>query len=282
MYYAKQNGRSCSILFDEAMQHQAQERLALEHDLHQAVELDQFVLHYQPIFSLARNCLVGVEALVRWNHPTRGLVMPLDFIPVAEETGLILPIGRIVFRKACEQSAAWRREYPTAPQLMMSINLSGRQFKDADLVSFIQKTIVNTQVDAACLKLEVTESTLMEDSDHAVALLQELRNLQIQVGLDDFGTGYSSLALLHSLPLDVLKVDRSFVSQMTVRPSHAAIVKTILALAANLKFSVIAEGIETQEQAQMLKEMDCEFAQGYFFSRPVEPIAIGHLLRALN
>ena len=280
MYYAKTQGRACSRVFDASMQQRAETRLALESDLRHAVERQQFELNYLPIYSLSRNQLIGVEALVRWRHPTRGLLMPADFIPVAEETGLIVSIGRLVLRIACEQAAAWQRQFPRDPPLLMSVNISCKQFSDDRLTGFIRRAIAETGLDPTSLKLEVTESVLMENTDKAVTLLNVLREMRIQVGLDDFGTGYSNLALLHCLPLDVLKIDRSFVQDMTAREGHAAIVKTIIALATNLGFNVIAEGVETAEQAALLSRMGCDSAQGYYFSRPVVAARIEQLLAA--
>ncbi len=280
MYYAKSQGRSCSRVFDASMQQRAEIRLALEIDLRQAVERRQFELNYQPIYSLSRNRVIGVEALVRWQHPNRGLVMPADFIPVAEETGLIVAIGRYVLRTACEQAAAWQQQFPSDPPLFVSANISCKQFGDDELFEFIRRTIEETGIDPTSLKLELTESVLMENTEKAAALLNVLREMHIQVGLDDFGTGYSSLALLHRLPLDVLKIDRSFVNEMTSREGHAAIVKTIIALATNLGFDVIAEGVETAEQAAMLARMGCDTVQGYYFSRPANAARIGQLLAA--
>lgn len=278
MYYAKAQGRSCARTFDASMQQRAEVRLALENDLRHAVERDEIDLHYQPIYSLSRNRIIGAECLARWYHPLRGLVMPVDFVSVAEETGLIVSIGRTVLRKACAQAAEWQRHFPHLSPMIISVNVSCKQFGDAELVSFIRQTISETGIDPASLKLEVTESTLMESTETAVRLLSELREMQIQVGLDDFGTGYSSLAVLHRLPLDVLKIDRSFVQEMTTREGHAAIVKTIIALARNLGFDVIAEGVETAEQASKLLEMGCDHAQGFYFSRPVDAATLESLL----
>lgn len=280
MYYAKAHGRSCARTFDSSMQQRAEIRLALENDLRHAVEREEIELHYQPIFSLSRKCIIGAECLVRWYHPSRGLVMPVDFVSVAEETGVIVSIGRCVLRRACMQAAEWQRRFPHLPPMIISVNVSCKQFGDVELVSFIRQTIAETGINPTSLKLEVTESTLMESTETAVRLLSELREMQIQVGLDDFGTGYSSLAVLHHLPLDVLKIDRSFVHEMTARKGHAAIVKTIIALARNLGFDVIAEGVETEEQAAMLLEMGCDNAQGFYFSRPVDAAALESMLEA--
>ena len=280
MYHAKARGRSRYCVFDVSMQERAAARLALEQDLRRALERDEFILRYQPIYSLETERIVGVEALVRWDHPTRGIVGPADFISVAEETGMIVPIGRRVVRTACEQAAAWQRRHPHDPALLLTVNVSCKQLADAGLVDLIRTIIIETGIDPRSLKLEVTESTLMENPAKASAILSQLRAMSVQIGLDDFGTGYSCLAMLRRLPLDVLKVDRSFIQDMTSRSDDAAIVKTVLSLAKNLGLDAIAEGVETEEQAKLLAAMGCRWVQGYFYSRPVGAERIEELLAA--
>jgi diguanylate cyclase (GGDEF)-like protein/PAS domain S-box-containing protein len=282
MHYAKSQGRSQYRVFDAAMHEKAATRIVLDHDLRRAVAENELIVHYQPIISLESRRAIGVEALVRWNHPTRGFVSPGDFIPLAEETGLIVPIGKFVMSEACRQAAAWQWRHPGDPPLIVSVNISLRQLADEGLVDFVREVVRETGVDPRGLKLEVTESTLMENPERVTRILNELREMKVQIGLDDFGTGYSCLSILRRLPLDVLKVDRSFVSDMTERDDSAAIVKTILALAHSLKLEVIAEGVETAEQAELLAKLGCRKVQGYYFSPPVSAEKITQLLAEQN
>ena len=280
MYCAKAVGPGRYCVFDEELRHRAAERMALEHDLRDALAKGELTLYYQPIVALEDERIVGGEALLRWIHPTRGFVSPADFIPIAEQTGLILAIGRFVLQTAIAQAAQWHRQYSGEQPLLMSVNVSCKQLVDAGLADYISDLLAEVDLDPACLKIEVTESTLMENPAQATAILAELRSRGVQVGLDDFGTGYSCLALLHRLPLDVLKVDRSFVSDMTEHEPSAAIVRTVLSLAESLGLAVIAEGVETAEQAQLLRDMGCPWSQGYYFSRPVDAAAFESLLSA--
>lgn len=278
MYRAKMLGKSRFELFDPAMREHAVARMTLETDLRRALERDEFLLYYQPIVSLDSGALIGFEALVRWQHPERGLVPPGEFIPVAEETGMILAIGNWVLTEACCQLKAWQSEFPQNPPLMISVNLSGKQFTQLDFIKGVSQTLRESGLDGHCLKLEITESLLMENVEVITAMLMQIKALGVRLGIDDFGTGYSSLSYLHRFPFDTLKVDRSFVSLVGPQGQNSEIVKTIVTLAHNLNFDVIAEGVETAEQLFQLRAFGCELGQGYFFSRPVSAAKAADLL----
>ena len=277
MYRAKENGKARYELFDHGMHARAVSRLQLESDLRQAVERNEFSVYYQPIVSLQTGRLAGFEALVRWNHPRRGLVSPADFIPVAEETGLIVPIGQWVLNEACAHIREWQMKSPSHRALSLSVNLSARQVAQPDLLDRIKEALETSKLNPHCLKLEITESVVMENAEAATLMFKQLRSLGVQLSIDDFGTGYSSLSYLHRFPLNYLKIDRSFVMRLTTDNDNA-IVRTISTLARNLGMEVIAEGIETEEQYQQLKMLGCEYGQGYLFSRPVSNDGIAHLL----
>ena len=277
MYRAKENGKARYEVFDHGMHARAVSRLQLESDLSQAVERNEFCVYYQPIVSLQTGRLAGFEALVRWNHPRRGLVSPADFIPVAEETGLIVPIGEWVLNEACARVRQWQIDSPSHRSLSLSVNLSARQVAQPDLLNRIKEALGNSKLNPHCLKLEITESVVMENAEAAAQMFKQLRLLGVQLSIDDFGTGYSSLSYLHRFPLNYLKIDRSFVSRLTTDNDNA-IVRTISTLARNLGMEVIAEGIETEEQFQQLKMLGCEYGQGYLFSRPVANESVAHLL----
>jgi diguanylate cyclase (GGDEF)-like protein/PAS domain S-box-containing protein len=278
MYRAKSQGKSQHAVFDEAMHHRAVELLRLENDLRRAVERDEFRIFYQPIVFLDTGEMEGFEALVRWQHPERGLIQPLEFIPVAEETGLIVPIGWSVLREACSQVADWRRKIPGSSDISLSVNLSSRQFLEADLVERLEEILVESGFPATSLRIEITESLIMDQADSAIEKLARLRDLGIELHLDDFGTGYSSLSYLHRLPTHTIKIDRSFVSQMDAGNGQAEIVKTIVSLAQNLGMHVSAEGLETSGQYKQLRDLHCEFGQGFYFSKPLEPSSAQELL----
>jgi EAL domain-containing protein (putative c-di-GMP-specific phosphodiesterase class I) len=216
--------------------------------------------------------LDGFEALVRWRHPVRGIIPPDEFIPAAEETGLILPLGRWILGESCRQLREWQRTDHRASPLMMSVNLSCKQFLQSDLVEQVDEAVQSTGLDARSLKLEITESYLIENSEKAIKTMNRLRLLGVEISLDDFGTGYSSLSYLHRLPVNSLKIDRSFIGRMTESEENYEIVRTIIKLAQNLKMQVVAEGIETAEQLAQLNSLNCDFGQGYFFSKPLEPV----------
>jgi diguanylate cyclase (GGDEF)-like protein len=277
MYRAKENGKARYELFDHGMHARAVSRLQLESDLRQAIENKEFCVYYQPIVSLETGRLAGFEALVRWNHPRRGLVCPADFIPVAEETGLIVPIGEWVLNEACAQVRQWQLDSPSHRALSLSVNLSARQVAQPDVLDRIKEALATSKLNPHCLKLEITESVVMENAEAAVLMFKQLRSLGVQLSIDDFGTGYSSLSYLHRFPLNYLKIDRSFVMRLTTDNDNA-IVRTISTLARNLGMEVIAEGIETEEQYQQLKMLGCEYGQGFLFSRPVNNDDVQHLL----
>lgn len=268
MYYAKEAGTS-HVVFDPAMHTKAVTLLQLETDLRCSIDRNEMLAYYQPIIDLASMRLVGFETLMRWNHPQRGIIPPNEFIPVSEETGLIVPLTLWILRTACHQLVKWQNESVANKPLMMSVNLSGKHFAHADLVDQIRGILEETQVNPRSLKLELTESAIMENAETAIAMLAEIRELGVQISIDDFGTGYSSLSYLHRFPIDMLKVDRSFVSAMEDGTENGEIVRTVIALAKTLGLSVVAEGIETIHQLHQLRVLGCEFGQGYLFSRPV-------------
>src|SRR6266496_374341 len=278
MYRAKENGKARFEMFDQGMHARAVSRLQLEGDLRLAVERNEFCVHYQPIIALETGRLAGFEALVRWNHPRRGMISPGDFIPVAEETGLIVPLGQWVLEESCMRIKQWQQESPCHRALSLSVNLSGRQVAQPDMMSQIEHALDSSKLNPHCLKLEITESVVMENAEAATIMFKQLRTLGVQLSIDDFGTGYSSLSYLHRFPLNYLKIDRSFVSRMTSTDDNSEIVRTIAALARNLGMQVIAEGIETEEQHKQLKALGCEYGQGYLFSRPVDGRGVEQLL----
>ncbi|TNF29109.1 MAG: EAL domain-containing protein, partial [Deltaproteobacteria bacterium] len=279
MFRAKQEGRGRRAIFDDSMRRAALDRLTLETDLRRAVERNELVLDYQPIVSLATGAIAGFEALARWNHPKRGVVMPGDFIPLAEETGLIVPLGRWVLLTACEEAARWER-LGHGP-LAVSVNVSARQLALPYLVEQVAQVLEQTGLDPHRLNLEITESVLLEQATSVVAKLRELRRIGVGLHIDDFGTGYSSLAYLQRFPCDTLKIDKSFlVSGPTPEDDPWAIVQTIRSLARLLGMKVTVEGVERQEHVDRLRELGCEHAQGYFMSRPVEAAEIPALIAA--
>lgn len=273
MYHAKGNGKAQYQVFNQMMHEQAISRLQLETDLHRALVRKEFILHYQPIINLQTENLEGFEALVRWNRSDSKIIPPGEFIPVAEETGLILSLGRWILEESCRQLSEWKICNPLAESLTVSVNLSGKQFFQDDLVEQVAEALALANLEPNCLKLEITESHLLENTEKLVVKMNRLRELGVQLSLDDFGTGYSSLSYLHRLPLSYLKVDRSFVTNMEESRENSEIVNTIVKLAKNLKIKVIAEGIETLEQLEKLKLLNCEYGQGYYFSKPLDPIA---------
>jgi diguanylate cyclase (GGDEF)-like protein len=269
MYRAKEKGKARYELFDAEMHADALARLRLENDLRRAVENQEFEVYYQPIVSLHAGGLTGFEALVRWHHPERGMVAPTEFIPLAEETRLIGEIGEWVLYEACRQMSEWRELLPAHRSLNVSVNLSGKQLTQPGLVERVRQTLHETNLPPHCLKLEITESAVMDNAEAAASALALLRSLGIQLSIDDFGTGYSSLSYLHRFPVDTLKIDRSFVSRMCEGGENAEIVRTVVTLAANLGMAVVAEGVETEEQHALLEALNCEYGQGYLYSRPL-------------
>jgi diguanylate cyclase (GGDEF)-like protein/PAS domain S-box-containing protein len=273
MYRAKERGRACYEVFDQAMHARAVRRLELETDLRRAIERNEFRVFYQPIVSLKDDRLSGFEALVRWQHPQRGLLGPGEFLPLAEENGLILPIDLLVLREACRQTRLWQERYAPNPALRISVNLSTRQFARPDLVERVSAILQETGFDGRNLSLEITESVLIEDSASIPELLRRLRELHVQFSLDDFGTGYSSLGYLHRFPIDYLKIHHSFVGALGRPGSQGQLVRTITTLAGNLGMGVVAEGVETPEQLAHLRDLQCDRVQGFYFSKPVAPPA---------
>ncbi|HVF43761.1 MAG TPA: EAL domain-containing protein [Pyrinomonadaceae bacterium] len=269
MYRAKSNGKARYEIFDKAMHARAINLLQMETDMRRALEREEFLLHYQPIVALDNFRLRGFEALVRWQHPERGFISPMDFIPVAEETGMIVPLGEWVMREACKQMQRWQKIFPVDPPLFISVNLSSKQFSQNTLISSFAMILQETGVKPQTVKLEITESVVMENIDTATDMLRQLRGLGVQLAIDDFGTGYSSLSYLHRFPIDTLKIDRSFVTRMSENNENTEIVRTIVVLAQNLGMDVVAEGVETNEQLVLLQKLGCENGQGYFFSKPV-------------
>jgi diguanylate cyclase (GGDEF)-like protein/PAS domain S-box-containing protein len=278
MYRAKSLGKARYEVFDADMRARVMARLQLETDLRHALEREEFRNFYQPIVKLVSGEIVGFEALLRWQHPTRGLLGPEEFIPVAEETGLIRELGWWNLREACRQISEWRAAADAHSHLTISVNLSAKQFLQPNLVADIKKLLRELALTPEALKLEITESTVMADPSAAVEMLQQIKSLGIRLAIDDFGTGYSSLSYLHRFPLDTLKIDRSFISGMGEDGEGMEIARTILPMANNLRLDVVAEGVETLQQVAMLKKLQCKYAQGFYFSRPLSADGIATLL----
>jgi EAL domain-containing protein (putative c-di-GMP-specific phosphodiesterase class I) len=268
MYRAKELGKARCEIFDTSMLTAAEERLGLEQDLRHALDRHELEVYYQPIVSLAEGRLSGFEALLRWNHPVHGLVLPARFIPMAEDTGLIMPIGAWVLREACSQLRTWEQEFPAAGDLVVNVNLSPRQCTDPGLLQEVRRIVADTGMSPSRLKLEITESAVLEHSDVVGTLLRELRTLGVQLGLDDFGMGYSALSYLQHFPFQTIKIDRAFVGSME-SGGNTEIIRAIVALAEGLAMNVTAEGIETADQVKMLQRLACEFGQGYYFDKPL-------------
>lgn len=269
MYQAKAWGRGHYAVFDQKMHETVVARLQLETDLRLALEREEFLVYYQPIIDLSSGATVGFEALARWQHPTRGFITPDAFIPIAEETGLIVPLGWWVLREACHQLSLWQQQFPSDSPLSIGVNLSGKQLKEPDAVRQIQSILAQTGIDGSCLKLEIVESLLMDDTEATLATLAQLRAMKVQLAIDDFGTGYSSLSYLHRFPVTTLKIDRSFTIGMKADRSNGEIIKAVVSLAQALKMDAIAEGIETLEQLTYLQELGCQYGQGYFWAIPL-------------
>jgi diguanylate cyclase (GGDEF)-like protein len=277
MYRAKTLGKARHEVFDAAMHARAVAIMRLETDLRRAAERNEFCLFYQPTISLKNGKITSFEALLRWQHPERGLVLPEVFIPTLEETGLIIPIGQWVLLEACRQLKSWR-VLPHAP-VAVSVNLSSKEFQK-NLVAQIRNVLMETDLDSRSLMVEITESTIMENPEATIDMLLELKALGIQLQVDDFGTGYSSFSYLQRFPINTLKIDRLFISRMEIAEQNIQIVGTIITLAHSLGMTVIAEGVETAEQVSHLKQLGCESAQGYYFSRPVDGLAAQQLFES--
>ena len=283
MYRAKELGKARFQVFNRRMHQQASEALQLENDLREAIAAGQLALRYQPIIAIADKKLIGFEALVRWPHPEKGLIGPDRFIPIAEETGLIIPLGDWVLAEACRQLKVWQTTLPNASRLKMNVNISAKQLLQNNLVVAVLAELERTGLDPHCLKLELTESTIMEGGRHTVERFNRLKEIGVQLAIDDFGTGYSSLASLQQLPIDEVKIDRSFIDQLNKREQSKAIVRTIIALARTLNLGLVAEGVEKHEQLACLESMHCDAVQGYLFSPPLEaghvPVMVENFLR---
>jgi len=278
MYRAKANGRSRYEIYDTVMRQRILERLSLEAELHKALENNDLTVHYQPIIEISEGRVTGFEALVRWRHPVSGMMYPGQFMPLAEETGLIISIDRWVMRTACQQTVAWQQQYPSQSPLSISINISSRQITQPDFIDFLRDILQETKLEVNCLLLEITENTIMENFDQAASILQQLRQLGVQIHIDDFGVGYSSLNYLSRFPINSLKIDRSFIHMMTEDSSYLKIVQAIIRLTHSLGMSVTAEGVETQEQLSQLRELECEYIQGFLISKPIDSKDAGKLL----
>ena len=276
MYQAKENGRQSYQFFKPAMNVRAVERQSIEEGLRRALERQELALHYQPKINLRTGAITGAEALIRWTHPTRGAVPPVQFIPIAEDCGLILPIGRWVLREACKQARAWVDA--GLPLTTMAVNVSAMEFRDENFLEGLFAILKETGLDPKSLELELTESVLMKHAESAASILQTLKERGVQVAVDDFGTGYSSLSYLRKFPIDALKIDQSFVGQITTFGDDTSIVTAVISMARSLKLRVVAEGVETLEQVAFLQAHQCDEAQGYYFSRPVLPQQFAKLL----
>ena len=278
MYRAKTNGKARYEVFDVAMHAHAVEVLMLERELRRAIERNEIRVHYQPIFSLADQSLIGFEALARWDSPELGPISPVQFIPLAEETGLVISLGMAVLNQASRQMHEWHNEFPWDPKLSVSVNLSGKQLQQPNLVDQIRNSLLQTKLDPECLHLEITESVIMGNAQEVTEMLAQLKALGVKLAIDDFGTGYSSLSYLHRFPFDILKIDRSFVSRMGTDKECTGIIETILILADKLGKQAIAEGVETPDQLTQLAAAGCDYGQGFLFSRPLAPEAVQRLL----
>jgi diguanylate cyclase (GGDEF)-like protein/PAS domain S-box-containing protein len=276
MYQAKENGRQSYQFFKPAMNVRAVERQSIEESLRRALEREEFLVHYQPKVNLRTGDISGAEALIRWNHPTRGMVPPGDFIPIAEDCGLILPIGNWILREACKQARTWMDA--GLPLTTMAVNISAMEFRDDDFLNGVFKILEETGLDPRSLELELTESVLMKRAESTQSILKTLRASGVQLAVDDFGTGYSSLSYLRKFPIDALKIDQSFIRQITTAPDETTIVTAVISMGRSLKLRVIAEGVESQEELAFLQAHQCDEAQGYYFSRPVLPEQFAKLL----
>ncbi|MDQ3584445.1 MAG: EAL domain-containing protein [Acidobacteriota bacterium] len=279
MYTAKESGKGRYEIFEQKMHTTLLARIELEADLRRAIDRQEFTLYYQPIIALDTGRISAVEALVRWNRPERGRIAPLDFIPLAEETGLIVPLGRWVIEEACRHAQEWQAQLPAAAPLSISINLSGRQLQQPELAHDIASALCRSGLPAHSLILEITESVMMQDTEATLAKLRELKNIGLRLAIDDFGTGYSSLSYLQRFPIDILKIDKSFVKGIGQGSEESAVARAIITLSDTLHLSTVAEGIEQLEQMTTLQTLGCEFGQGYYFAKPLTASDMNALLR---
>jgi len=277
MYHAKANGKARFEYFDESMRERLVARFEIETSLRKAIDTQQLVLHYQPIVSMIDDHICGFEALVRWNHPERGLLPPGEFIPIAEQSDLIILLGRWVLRESCRQMAEWQRSFASIPPLTINVNVSSRQLSDSRLVEDVEFALAESGLKPEFLSIEVTESALIENTEETLATLNRLKAMNVRLEIDDFGTGYSSLSYLRRLPFDTLKIDRSFVRELDAGNDGLDIVKAIVEMAHSLRLEVIAEGVETEEQLCQLRKLGCKYVQGFLFSKPVDANAAERL-----
>jgi EAL domain-containing protein (putative c-di-GMP-specific phosphodiesterase class I) len=278
MYRAKDSGRDRYEVFDETMLADATERLSVENDLRRGIAQGQLRLYYQPIVHLDTGAIAGFEALVRWQHPVRGLIPPLEFIPTAEQTDLIVPLGRYVLAEACRQAASWAAMHASGEQLRMSVNVSAKQLVQPGWSDEVAQVLAESGLAPRQLVLEITESVLMDDADATAVRLEELRRLGVRIAIDDFGTGYSSLGYLRRLPVDILKIDKSFIDGVAEGPHESALARAVVKLASTLRLEAVAEGISSRKQLLQLRRLRCPYGQGFYFSRPEPPSAIPALL----
>jgi EAL domain-containing protein (putative c-di-GMP-specific phosphodiesterase class I) len=277
MYQAKDDGRNAYRFFDEGMNVEAVEHLFIRNGLRRALDRNEFVLHYQPQIDLRSGAVIGVEALIRWNLPEEGMMAPNRFIPVAEESGLIVPIGDWVLREACRQAVAWR--HAGLPVMTVAVNLSAVQFRRGDIEQSVVHALQETGLDPTLLELELTESILIQNVDSMMATITRLKSLGVKISIDDFGTGYSSLSYLKRIDIDKLKIDQSFVRDLATDPDDAAIVRAIIQMAHSLNLRTVAEGVETPQILQQLCDFECDEAQGYHFARPMPANELANFLR---
>ena len=270
MYHAKSNGKSAYALFEADMNDRLSERVEMEVGLRLALEQQEFCVHYQPLIDMKTGQLTGAEALVRWQHPTKGLIAPSKFISLAEETGLIVPLGYWVLEEACRQTASWKQSFPDQNSFIINVNLSGKQLQKPDVVERVQEILLKTGMDARNLKLEITESVMMTDMEDTIAKLTALRKLGVKLAMDDFGTGYSSMACLSSFPLDTVKIDRAFITRLNTHPDASSVIAAIIMLAKSLNIEVTGEGVETQEQVTILQGLGCDTGQGLLIQQACE------------
>jgi diguanylate cyclase (GGDEF)-like protein len=271
MYHAKEQGKNNYQFYKQSMNTSAFERLNLENSLRKALVREEFILHYQPRMDLKTGAIVGTEALIRWNNPEKGLIPPSEFIPIAEETGIIMSIGEWVLKNACHQNKVWQDTRSLKTPVSVSINLSGYQFNQDTFINLVEKVLDVSCLEPEYLELEITESVIMKNAEKTIILLDKLKRMGLSISMDDFGTGYSSFSYLKRFPIDIIKIDRSFVKDITKNPDDAAIVRAILAMARNLKLKVVAEGVETEEQLEFLREHRCDEIQGFLLSAPLSP-----------
>jgi EAL domain-containing protein (putative c-di-GMP-specific phosphodiesterase class I) len=269
VYRAKEKGRNQFEFFTDELNKKMTKKVNLETNLRMAIERNELQLHYQPIVDLATHSINGLEALLRWKHPILGWISPAEFIPVAEDVGLIVPIGKWIFQRVCLQNLQWQKEGDLPLDLRISINISARQFRENDLVETMTSLLKENEIDGQYYTLELTETLIMQDIEHSAKIIKALKDLGIHISIDDFGTGYSSLNYLKRFPIDILKIDRTFISDLTVSADDAAIVSAIIAMAHSLKMKVVAEGVETVQQYAFLKERNCDAIQGFLIAKPL-------------